>query len=109
MNYLTIEQEFALNAMLSGRNIFLTGRGGTGKSSIIKAFLERSGGNVACLAPTGIAARNLPHGVTIHNFFRLSPTGEPPLAENPYLQTLYRATDTILIDEISMVRSDVFC
>ncbi len=94
--------------MLSGRNIFLTGRGGTGKSSIIKSFLERSEGNVVCLAPTGIAARNLPHGVTIHNFFRLSPTGEPSRRENPYLQTLYQATETILIDEISMVRSDLF-
>ncbi len=108
MSYLTLEQEFALDAMLSGRNIFLTGRGGTGKSSIIRTFLERSGGNVACLAPTGIAARNLPNGVTIHNFFRLSPTGEPPSGETPYLQELYRTTDTILIDEISMVRSDLF-
>ncbi len=108
MIYLTSEQKQALDIMLSGRNVFLTGRGGTGKSSIIKAFLKQRSQRVACLAPTGIAARNLPNGVTIHNFFQLSPSGQFSSKREPYLRRLCQATKTIIIDEISMVRSDVF-
>ena len=66
------EQEIALNEMLTGRNVFLTGEAGTGKSTIVKEFKHRTQKNCVFLAPTGIAAVNI-GGSTIHSFLRLAP------------------------------------
>lgn len=65
---LSYEQERALELMLSGRNVFLTGEAGTGKSAIIHEFKRRYQGNLACLAPTWLAARNI-DGVSLNPAF----------------------------------------
>ena len=105
------EQEYALQCMLSGENVFLTGEAGTGKSTIIKEFKRKTSKNCVLLAPTGIAAVNI-GGSTIHSFFQIAPgvltkeTIEPLI--NKKQRELIRNVDVIIIDEISMVRSDLF-
>lgn len=72
MIQLNTEQQKALDAMMSGRNVFLTGEAGTGKSTVLREFLERCDRPCAVLAPTGVAAINV-GGTTIHSFFMLKP------------------------------------
>lgn len=96
----------------SGDNIFLTGKAGTGKTVLLRYFLEHTHKNVAAVAPTGIAAINI-GGQTIHSFFKLNlGVQKPELAEEVYTynddsRELYRKIDTLVIDEASMVRADV--
>ena len=52
------EQEAALAVMLSGRNVFLTGEAGTGKSTLLREFIRRCERECIVVAPTGIAALN---------------------------------------------------
>ena len=114
MSTMTELQKKALEAMANGENVFLTGGAGTGKSFVLKKFLEmRNGGRriVAC-APTGIAALNLEWGVTIHKAFGV-PVGE--IADYRHLsKSIYgpkdyvKNADVIVIDEISMCPIDVF-
>lgn len=105
------EQERALELMLSGKNVFLTGEAGTGKSTILREFREKCTRECVFLAPTGIAAINV-GGATLHSFFQLKPGLLTPdsLEEigNKSRRALIRKVKTIVIDEISMVRSDVF-
>ena len=105
------EQEKALNEMLTGRNVFLTGEAGTGKSTIVKEFKRRTQKNCVFLAPTGIAAVNI-GGSTIHSFLRLAPglMSEDSIESigNKKQRELIRSVDVVIIDEISMVRSDLF-
>ena len=77
---LSAEQEDALSAMMSGRNVFLTGEAGTGKSTVVREFRRRCGDECVVLAPTGIAALNA-GGPTIHGFFML-PTGLMTVVES---------------------------
>jgi hypothetical protein len=97
--------------MLSGKNCFLTGEAGTGKSTVIKEFLKQIDKNVVVVAPTGVAAVNV-DGVTIHSFFQFPCTilkaGELEGIRSPKRKELIRNTDIVIIDEISMVRSDLF-
>ena len=97
--------------MMSGRNIFLTGNAGTGKTTILREFRKRCGKGCVFLAPTGIAAINV-QGTTIHSFLLLKPgLLMPDMIEDigsRKHESLIRATKTIVIDEVSMVRSDVF-
>lgn len=107
---LSDEQENAVDRMLSGKNVFLTGKAGTGKSTIIREFQKRCDKQVMCLAPTGMAA-NLIGGSTIHNFFGfnigvLNKDQLEPLS--PIQAKILRAVDTIIADEVSMIRSDAF-
>lgn len=105
------EQKDALEAMMSGRNVFLTGAAGTGKSTVLRAFIDNCHRNCAVLAPTGLAAVNV-GGSTINSFFLL-PMGLVHEGNIGQLNSkkrinALRAVKTIVIDEISMVRSDVF-
>ena len=52
----------------SVRNVFVTGRAGTGKSTLLQYFRENTDKKVAVLAPTGVAAVNV-KGQTVHSFF----------------------------------------
>ena len=72
MIQLNDEQQAALDAMMSGRNVFLTGEAGTGKSTVLREFLGRCDRPCAVLAPTGVAAINV-GGTTIHSFLMLKP------------------------------------
>lgn len=111
MIQLTDEQQSALDAMMAGRNVFLTGEAGTGKSTVLKEFRKRCDRACAVLAPTGVAAINV-GGATIHSFFMLKPglMNEDTLDDigSGKKRAVIRAAKTIVIDEVSMVRSDVF-
>ncbi len=104
------DQKAAIAAIESGRNVFLTGEGGTGKSATVKqavSLLHRNGRKTVLCAPTGIAAQNI-HGATIHSVFRfdLGPMVADVL-ENVQPSKVVHEADTIIIDEIGMVRRDI--
>lgn len=91
-------------------SFFLTGKAGTGKTTFIRNALANIGKKFVILAPTGIAALSA-GGQTIHHFFGL-PLGV--LGNNDFgyinrenLKLLHEGVDTIIIDEVSMVRCDV--
>lgn len=64
------QQQYALDCMLAGQNVFLTGKAGTGKSAVINRLVSQSPKHVVKLAPTGVAAQNI-GGSTVHSFFQL--------------------------------------
>jgi hypothetical protein len=108
MNTLKVKQQEALQAMLQGKNVFLSGKAGTGKSYVVQKFCEKmSARNLIITAPTGIAAENI-GGVTIHNAFQIPIGPLFPTAETVKVSEAIKKADTIIIDEISMTRGDVF-
>jgi len=108
----------------TNRHVFITGRAGTGKSTLLEYFRDTTRKQVAVLAPTGVAALNV-RGQTIHSFCRFKPdiTLEKvkKLPKSSYRPRgggrrtgfdsgspdIYKRFDTIIIDEISMVRADL--
>lgn len=94
----------------SVNHFFITGNAGTGKSTLLTHFRNSSKKNLAVVAPTGVAAVNV-KGETIHSFFRFAPTITPDQAREEAKRTrdskLYRSLQTLIIDEISMVRADL--
>lgn len=112
MQYSAKQQDF-ITAVLSGENIFLTGKAGTGKSFVVKEVmktLEYMGKRVVAVAPTGIAANNV-GGQTIHSLFGIRPFGIQDFTTCNFLKTekrrLLKAIDVIFVDEISMLRPDI--
>lgn len=97
----------------TGKSIFLTGKAGTGKTTFLKAVKDFSTKRVVVVAPTGIAAINA-GGVTIHSFFQLPLS---PFVPNATLKSRFdfskekrkiiSTIDLLVIDEVSMVRSDL--
>lgn len=88
-------------------NVLLEGKAGTGKSTTINIFTANTHKRVVVLAPTAVAALNI-RGQTIHQFCRFPPR---MLNEDDIVaqySPVYRMVDTIIIDEISMVRADLF-
>lgn len=104
---LTKKQEEFLELARQGKNIYLSGKAGTGKSTVIKKFVEESE-RIVCLGTSGVAAMNI-KGQTIHSYFGLSfgkifsEKEVKPIREPGPVQK----AKTIVIDEISMLRSDV--
>lgn len=94
----------------TSKNLFLTGRAGTGKSTLLTYFRRHTKKKVVVLAPTGVAALNV-RGQTIHSFFKFKPGITLQNVKRAYKKdgskNLYAKIDTIVIDEISMVRSDL--
>ncbi len=91
----------------SSLNLFITGKAGTGKSTLIEYFRNTTKKKSVVLAPTGLAAINV-KGQTIHSFFLFPPRFIQPRDIHKRSNTrMYRELDTIIIDEISMVRADV--
>lgn len=91
----------------TNRCIFITGKAGTGKSTLLKLFVQKTQKKVALLALTGIAALNI-GGRTIHSFFKFPRhmiTDDD--IKDAYEKALYQSFDAIIIDEISMVRADM--
>ena len=70
---LTDEFRHALELLAGGRHLFLTGKAGTGKSTLIRRFMVETDRAVVVVAPTGIAALNV-DGYTIHRLFSFSTT-----------------------------------
>ena len=98
------------------RNLFITGKAGTGKTTFLRSVKENSHKRMVVVAPTGVAAINA-KGVTIHSFFQM-PFG--PILPNQISQAsnqqrrfsktkidIIKSLDLVIIDEISMVRADV--
>ena len=92
----------------SDRNVFITGKAGTGKSTLLSYFRKTTNKNVVVLAPTGVAAINV-DGMTIHSFFGFGPDITPAMVKRHtgLNKKLYQKIDAIVIDEISMVRADL--
>ncbi len=88
-------------------NLFLTGRAGTGKTTMLRQFMEAAGDSAIVLAPTGVAAMNA-GGQTLHSFFKFPPRLiEPQDVKRLRTARLMKTIDTLIIDEISMVRADM--
>lgn len=95
----------------SANSLFITGKAGTGKSTLLQLFRNTTKKKCAVLAPTGVAALNV-QGQTIHSFF-----GFPPRIITPSeaarkvmrkdLLRMYKNLEVLIIDEISMVRADM--
>ena len=110
--------DFAKDIILNtDTTLFVTGRAGTGKTTLLRYVAESSQKNTVVVAPTGIAAINA-GGVTIHSFFKLpfAPfipsvieakkliAGQKMRAE---FRSVIRSVDMIIIDEVSMLRADI--
>ncbi|MBA4849406.1 ATP-dependent RecD-like DNA helicase [Emticicia sp. BO119] len=89
-------------------SIFISGKAGTGKSSLLQYFTARTEKKYVILAPTGIAAMNV-KGQTVHSFFKLPPRLiqvaqlKPEYAKN----ALYENLDMVIIDEVSMISANL--
>lgn len=87
--------------------IFITGKAGTGKSHLLRHFIQKTKKRAVLLAPTGLAALNI-GGQTIHSFFHFPPhiinLDDITLVRE---RELYRRVDTIVIDEVSMVNANL--
>lgn len=97
----------------TGKSVFLTGKAGTGKTTFLKMLKEKSGKRLVVVAPTGVAAVNA-GGVTIHSFFQLPFSPYLPGAQMRHRfdfskdkRRIIRTLDVLVIDEVSMVRSDL--
>lgn len=95
----------------TNHNIFVTGRAGTGKSTLLSYFRAHTKKKIVVLAPTGVAALNV-NGQTVHSFFGFKP--DITLSKVKKLgkegnkkAEIYKKLDAIVIDEISMVRADL--
>lgn len=92
-------------------HVFITGKAGTGKSTLLSYFRKMTRKRLAVLAPTGVAAINV-QGQTVHSFCGFKPDISlekiKKITKKEHPRTLlYRKLDTVLIDEISMVRADL--
>jgi len=90
---------------------FITGRAGTGKSTLLEYFRTITKKKIAVLAPTGVAALNV-KGQTIHSFFKFKPNVtlqkiKRIKKDEDHPATIYEKLDSIIIDEVSMVRADL--
>lgn len=104
------EQHYAYEMIAkTTHSFFLTGKAGTGKTTFIRKVCKEVPKNFLLLAPTGLAAMNL-GGQTIHSFFgfKFGVLGPGEIGVlGPGKISLIRHLDTIIIDEVSMVRCDL--
>jgi len=121
-----IERELAENFILyTDRNVFLTGKAGTGKTTLLQDILNKTSKKTAVVAPTGVAAINA-GGMTIHSMFQLPTKSFTPNNEivdqelfvnrinlatlqkiRKDRKRLFQELELLIIDEISMVRADL--
>ncbi len=96
----------------TARPVFVTGKAGTGKSTLLEHFRETTLKKIAVLAPTGVAALNV-RGQTIQSFCGFKPditlakVRKINAKKDPDRAALLRKLDAVVIDEISMVRADL--
>ena len=104
----TAEYEAALDFAQSGSgHLFVTGRAGTGKSTLLRCLRDTIKAETVVVAPTGLAAVNV-GGQTIHSFFGLPPrlirAEDVKRSRNGRVM---RRLELLILDEVSMVRSDL--
>src|SRR3954469_9071813 len=90
------------------KHVFVTGRAGTGKSTLLNHLSTTTEKQLVISAPTGVAALNV-GGQTIHSLFRL-PIGvvaDSEIEQNAEVRKLLNTIDTLVIDEVSMVNADL--
>lgn len=89
-------------------NVFITGKAGTGKTTFLKHYVSQCSKKFVILAPTGVAALNA-GGETIHSFFKFKTdvTLAKIVKKKLNKQSIYKNVDTIIIDEVSMLRCDL--
>ena len=111
-----MKQLTALNILKSGKNVFITGSAGTGKTYLLNLYtqyLKERRVYPTIVAPTGIAASHL-GGQTIHSFFALGIRESIDegyvdfLLDKKYLKTRFSKLKLLIIDEISMVSPEMF-
>jgi ATP-dependent exoDNAse (exonuclease V) alpha subunit len=106
---LTREQAAVFEAIEHTReHVFVTGRAGTGKSTLLSHLNWHTKKQIVICAPTGVAALNV-GGQTIHSLFRL-PIGviaDHAIDQNDQVRKILNAMDTLVIDEVSMVNADL--
>ena len=92
------------------KSLFITGKAGTGKSTLLEHFCENTEKELVVLAPTGVAALNV-KGQTIHRFFNfyidVTPEKIREKEFRPRDPKIYKKLQTVIIDEVSMVRADL--
>jgi uncharacterized protein YpbB len=129
MHQLSATAEYAMRFInQTNRSVFLTGKAGTGKTTLLKEIIRTTHKNVVVVAPTGIAALNA-GGVTIHSMFQLPFAGFLPTMSQEYVSESVRFENKIslrrhftmrgekkgviinmellVIDEVSMLRADL--
>lgn len=102
------EYNEAIQSLQKNAVTFVSGPGGTGKSTFIK-YIQLKVKNSILLAPTGIAAINI-GGRTIHSVFKFPPaflTPDDIKRTNKSIRTYLKATNLIIVDEISMVSANL--
>lgn len=91
------------------KNVFVTGRAGTGKSTLLAYFRDATKKKVVVVAPTGVAALNV-GGQTIHSFFGFKPDitiSKVKKKASEKSRKMFEELETLVIDEASMVRADL--
>lgn len=129
MNSLSAAANYTLKFInQTNRSVFLTGKAGTGKTTLLKEIISTTHKNTAVVAPTGIAALNA-GGVTIHSLFQLPFGGFIPDISAPHIadsvkfeskstlsrhfkmsavkRNVIRSIELLVIDEVSMLRADL--
>lgn len=105
----------AMELVRKGRSFFITGKAGTGKTTLLKKIVAEcraNGKNIAVTAPTGVAAKNA-EGQTLHTMFGLSTAMYIPgkmrmrYRLDDAREKVVKKLDVLIIDEISMVRCDL--
>lgn len=102
---------------MTNRSLFITGKAGTGKTTMLRSIVSRNFKRAVVVAPTGVAAINA-EGMTIHSFFQLpfgpavpTPQGRYSLVAQQKIRkersSLFCELELLIIDEISMVRVDI--
>ena len=115
---LSPEQKEAIRVFNEGRNMFLTGPGGTGKTALIKKMVELCKENerkVQVCALTGCAAVLLNcQAKTVHSWAGIGLANGPPdlivkrVATNKYKAANWKKIDVLIIDEVSMMSQKIF-
>ena len=112
---LTESQKKALECILSGKNVFITGQGGCGKTHLINYFVKhyKTGRNIAVTSTTGTSALHI-HGTTLHSWAGIG-LGKgsvcsivSKIKRKSYLKNRWLDVKILIIDEISMLSPELF-